>query len=729
MPGVLLMKSKYIEPMSKSKNIIYNISLAVNCLLIFLLLFENRIVLPAWLQVAGRMHPMILHFPIVFVILYLVWVLFFQKRISPAEIANSISDWLLLFAAFTSATTALMGLFLSRETGYDAEALQWHKWTGVLVSLTTLLWYSLRNWLQKNKALTVASAAVSFFIILIAGHQGAGITHGQNFLLAPLLPEKKQKQVLFEDAIVFNDMVKPILQTKCMGCHNSKKAKGDLIMETEVLLLKGGKDGKLWDTTEADLGLMMKRVHLPLEAKKHMPPQGKPQLTDEEISILKNWIKGGADFKIKVAELAVESELRKDAERIFSTIESDDYDFAAADESKVQSLNNNYRTIYPLAKGSPALGAEFYGASQFNSSAIKDLLPVKQQLVTLNLNKMPLKDEDLKIISEFTQLRKLNLSFTGITGKMLDELKKLKELRHLSLSGNQLAAAELKKLSALPQLSKLFVWSSGLKEEDIKQLKKENNSLAIETGFYGDTLTLKLTPPILENEEQIIVKPLALKLKHYIKGVTLRYTLDGTEPDSLNSPVYNNDVTLNTSASIKVKAYKSGWHTSDVTESFFYAAKYKLDSIIHLLPPDEQYKGATNKTLIDLEKGDNNFRSGKWLGFRKNKMESLLISNSQIEISSITLSTLIDIGGYIMPPVSIEVYGSDSKSSLKLLGRLHPEQPTMSKPAFQKGYEVKFNPTTVKYIKIIVTPVAILPAWHPGKGDKGWIFTDEVFVN
>jgi hypothetical protein len=26
-------------------------------------------------------------------------------------------------------------------------------------------------------------------------------------------------------------------------------------------------------------------------------------------------------------------------------------------------------------------------------------------------------------------------------------------------------------------------------------------------------------------------------------------------------------------------------------------------------------------------------------------------------------------------------------------------------------------------------PVSKLPAWHPGKGDKGWVFTDEVFVN
>ena len=52
-------------------------------------------------------------------------------------------------------------------------------------------------------------------------------------------------------------------------------------METKELLLKGGKTGKLWDSTAADFGLLMKRIHLPVETKKHMPPQGKPQLTDD----------------------------------------------------------------------------------------------------------------------------------------------------------------------------------------------------------------------------------------------------------------------------------------------------------------------------------------------------------------------------------------------------------------------------------------------------------------
>jgi uncharacterized membrane protein len=174
-----------------------------------------------------------------------------------------------------------------------------------------LLWYGLRNSLAKTKTGTIAATLISFAAIIFTGHQGAGITHGQNFLLAPLLPEKKQQQVLLEDAEVFTHMVKPILETKCMSCHNSKKAKGELVMETPELLLKGGKDGKLWDSTEADFGLMMRRIHLSLETKKHMPPQGKPQLTDDETSILTNWIKGGADFKTKVIDLTASNELRK----------------------------------------------------------------------------------------------------------------------------------------------------------------------------------------------------------------------------------------------------------------------------------------------------------------------------------------------------------------------------------------------------------------------------------
>ncbi|HEV8507144.1 MAG TPA: FN3 associated domain-containing protein [Chitinophagaceae bacterium] len=682
---------------------------------------------------------MILHFPIALSVLYLLYILLLQDKLSPPATAIQIGEWLLLLSAFTAAVTAIMGLFLSREEGYDAEAVMWHKWGGVAVSLLLLAWYSFRHRISATKAGTFIAAMISFAFIIFTGHQGAGITHGQNFLLAPLLPEKKQQQVLLEDAEVFKDMVRPILETKCMGCHNSKKAKGELVMETPELLLKGGKKGKLWDTTEADFGLLMKRIHLPLEAKKHMPPQGKPQLTEEEISILGQWIKSGADFKVKVLDLDPGSELRKLATNIFTTIETDVYDFVAADENKVKSLNNDYRVVSPLAKNSPALSAEFFSAAQFRPESLKDLLAIKGQLVSLNLAKMPVTDEDMKTIGQFTNLRRLNLSFTNITGGTLNELKGLKELKHLSLSGTKITAASLNGLSSLNQLTKLFIWNTGLKKEDVAFLKNKN--LIIETGFRTDTMMLKLTPPILENTQQVLLQPQPLKLKHYINGVTIRYTLDGTSPDSIRSPVYANEVMIDGNAHLKAIAYKPGWYSSDTTTMDFYTTKYRPDSVIQLLPPDNYYKDERGKTLIDGVKGDVNLSGGKWIGFRNNSMEALMMFHQPSTMSTVTVSSLVDTASYVMPPLSLELWGGNDSAHLELLSRLTPVQPqkpakpskpgeaSKRQPAYFKLYELRFKPTTVRFLKLIANPVIKLPPWHSGKGQKGWFFVDELIVN
>ena len=78
----------------------------------------------------------------------------------------------------------------------------------------------------------------------------------------------------------------------------------------------------------------MQRIHLPLESRKHMPPQGKPQLTDDEIAILYHWIKSGASFTAKVDSLPQKDSLRLLAMPLFQTIETDDYTFEPPDEKK-----------------------------------------------------------------------------------------------------------------------------------------------------------------------------------------------------------------------------------------------------------------------------------------------------------------------------------------------------------------------------------------------------------
>ncbi len=82
-----------------------------------------------------------------------------------------------------------------------------------------------------------------------------------------------------------------------------------------------------------------------------------------------------------------------------------------------------------------------------------------------------------------------------------------------------------------------------------------------------------------------------------------------------------------------------------------------------------------------------------------------------------------------MPPVFIEVWGGASEKNMARLSHITPEQPDTLKPSFMRSFDCNFKPTLVSFLKVVAVPVAKLPAWHPSKGQKGWFFTDEIFVN
>lgn len=712
--------------MLRTRNILFNISFALNCLLFFLLLFENRLEVPLWLQFAGRMHPLMLHFPIVIIIV----TIFVEWNLSRSASDTFNADILLLLASLAAVITSLMGLFLSREEGYNSELMNLHKWGGVALSFLTLIWYVLREKTRQRKSFLYSFSFISILVLILTGHQGANLTHGENFLFEPFSKMQEEKPVSLEDAVVFTHMVKPILEDKCISCHNTKKAKGDLVMETRDLLLKGGKSGKLWDTTETDLGLMFERIHLPLDQKKHMPPKAKPQLTEQELAILECWVRSGADFSVKVIELSENDTLRLIAASIFQDAESEQYDFDAADDQVVNSLNNDYRKIEPIAAGSPALKVDFYSVSNFDPSHLKDLLKIKENIVSLNLNKMPLTDNEVLIIAQMKNLRKLNLSFTGINGSSLKKLTSLEHLKHLSLSGTNIQEKDLSTLATLQRLIKLEVWNTPVSNIEEKRLSDILPKVAVESGYSGDTVVIRLNQPIVENEEQIFTEPLRLKLKHYIKDVSIRYTLDGTEPDSIHSPQYNGNLVINKNALLKAKAYKKGWISSEVMERNFYRSSIKPDSVQLLTKAEPNYKAEGGATLINAEKGDGNFRSGKWIGFRNEPMETILFLNKPTKVSNVTISSLVDVPSYVMPAQSIEVFQQTDKGDWKLLKSLSPEQPKKEEGgSVLKGFEINFTPVVTSRLKLVVRPLPKLPSWHRGKGEKGWLFVDEVLLN
>jgi len=87
--------------MQRFKTVLYNASFAFNCMLVFLLIFESRLSLTPWIQTIGRMHPLLLHFPIVLLVLCIFWELFAGFKTSITGNLQYIGDGFWLFAGFT----------------------------------------------------------------------------------------------------------------------------------------------------------------------------------------------------------------------------------------------------------------------------------------------------------------------------------------------------------------------------------------------------------------------------------------------------------------------------------------------------------------------------------------------------------------------------------------------------------------------------------------------------
>jgi len=62
---------------------------------------------------------------------------------------------------------------------------------------------------------------------------------------------------------------------------------------------------------------------------------------------------------------------------------------------------------------------------------------------------------------------------------------------------------------------------------------------------------------------------LYVEIKSETNNVQIYYTLDGSDPDSLNSLLYEEYVRVETSTTIKAKAYKKDWIPSDITTAVY----------------------------------------------------------------------------------------------------------------------------------------------------------------
>lgn len=718
----------------KIRNLHLNILLGLNSFIIFFLIFEDKIDVPVYLQVLGRMHPLLLHFPIV--LLFLSWLLIcFRRRLEKVlPETKPIVGSLLFISALFAAGTVIIGLFLGQEDGYEGSSFEWHKWTGVALSLLVpmLLYFNIRQEKERYSPIFLGGINLALLLLITVGHFGATLTHGDNFVLAPL-GTGSSKDLDMDRHLVYEDAVYRILDAKCISCHSENKPKGNLILSDTASVLKGGKNGPLFVKGSPEESLMVERLLLDMDNKHRMPPKGKPQLTDGELKLIQAWISDGAQFNLPLSVWAQKDHLAQAVKAVYEVDEGEHYDFAAANMDLVDGLITPYRVIKPLASESPALAVSFYGKDFFTDTALQDLTPIAEQVVSLNLSGMPVKADNLQVLKNFKNLRTLNLNYTGLGDGELTILTQLPALKSLSISGTAISLTAAKELLAMATLKKLFVWNTPIADNDLASLGKQFPTVHIDQGEQDDaSAQLPLTAPRIIPSRSFYRNELPVSFSHPIPGVEIRYTLDGSDPDSTNAIVYSKPLVINENITLRVKSFKEGWLPSEEIVQNYRDSPIAPSRIELISPPHHLYRGREHESLFDLESGDHNHADGKWVGFRG---EAILAANfyfdTPLAIDTLSLSVKQSYAAhnvFIYPPEEIEVWGGSDASSSRLLGKWNPTLYKGGEVKHRRMISLPIRKDNIGYIKLIATPYQQIPEGFPASGRQAWFFLDEIVI-
>jgi hypothetical protein len=332
-------------------------------------------------------------------------------------------------------------------------------------------------------------------------------------------------------------------------------------------------------------------------------------------------------------------------------------------------------------------------------------------------------------LANFPNLEILNLNFTGINGSGLNSLEKLKNLRQLSLSGNSLAEEAISHLGKMQHLSDLYVWNTQIPTSQLAALTTSLPGTHIESGFEDDGRLYQLNAPVIESEKTIFQDKVQLTMKHPIGSVKIFYTLDNSTPDSSNHIVYEGPFFLEKSANLKARAFAQGWLGSPERQTVFLKSGIRPDKMSLTYPPNDRYKGKGPETLFDLEKGDTEFTSGNWLGYKDTPFEITVDFDKPTDIENIAFSLMSAEGSYIFPPSKVEVWTADASGAFQLVSTDTPEMPTEVRMSQLLMKEYPIQKSQVRKIKARLSPINPLPKWHPGAGQRGWVFVDEILIN
>ncbi len=448
----------------------------------------------------GRFHILAVHLPIALILLSVLMELLsrFQKF---SHLASSVT-FVLLIAAASSVASVIAGFMLATGGGYNESLLDHHKWWGLAVAVLTVTALIFKMLKGKNQKITNLAYSISLTLsvttLLVASHYGGSLTHGQNYLTA-YMPDSLQSffgvntnQDEFmirniDEAVIFSDLVFPILNDRCVSCHNPDRTEGDLRLDSFDLLEKGGESGPVIISHSPEESDLFRRIIVPRNHDDRMPPGNRRPLTEHQIEIIRWWISEGAHREIRVVDARLTTEIEPVLARFSGRANEQpglfELPVEPADDNIINRLREHGILITPVSAQHHYLRASFVNVDAPDPELIQSLHQIATQLIWLDLSHSPVNDEFLAHIPGLYSLTRLNLNSTGITDEGIQYIGMLENLEHLSISETAVTDAALEILAELPNLKNLYLWQTKVSEEGFLWFRNRNPDVYANLGF------------------------------------------------------------------------------------------------------------------------------------------------------------------------------------------------------------------------------------------------------
>ena len=481
-----------------------------------------------WMRLLGRLHPLVVHFPIglAFSAAFVELVNIIRRRRDASPFAFTATG----IAAGSAIVAAFFGwLNADYEGASQGTTLFLHRWLGV-ISAGGLSLVFLAGIVGRSGVRITAfngyrwGLLICAVVVGVASHFGGEMVYGRGYLTKVIfassgpvggvqgteaagpvptvrttIPGKTVKPeprdaassqaapsqavpspaAPSEDAsrVVFRRDVLPILDARCVECHGPDKVKGDLRLDTEAAIFAG--DPEWWTVVwgDPDHSLLLERILLPADDPDAMPPSG-DRLTAAEVKTIRTWI----------AEGGKEEKPESPSEEPPIPPVSEPADAKADDPAKlapaIVAAADRLRKRGVLAMRIAQNTSDWEVNASLVSPPFADddlalLDGLQPVLVQASFNRSAITDAGIEGLVGFDLLNSLRLAQTEIGDGAVEWLLELEGIEVLNLYGTRLSDAGLSRLAGMPNLKRIYCADTAVTPAGVVEASKLNPDLEV----------------------------------------------------------------------------------------------------------------------------------------------------------------------------------------------------------------------------------------------------------